>query len=394
MDITKKLKSIANWQEKAIIFFFLVVFPFGQLLRIEVSVAELSFPILAVDVIAIISLIRVLVVRQKMPPIAKYFLSFWVVGLFSLVMSFTVLSPSITTKGFLYLVRLLSYGSLFLVSIKALNGKYKNNQLKSLLAVCIFVAIFGWIQYFFYPNLTSLAIYGWDDHLYRMTSTFLDPGYTSIILVFGFLVSVSNYLNENKKMALLLVVLLALSVAFTYARAGYLALIAGVIALGVLTRKIKFSLIATFLFLVTIYFLPKPGGEGVDLTRTASIGKRLANYQETREIIKISPALGIGFNNICAYKKKLPSASTGLHSCSGADSSILFVLATTGVVGFIVFLDFGKRVFNHLGKDNYSQVFVASIVALVVHSFFLNSMFYVWVMGYLAILYSLAIKKS
>ncbi|MEK7542910.1 MAG: hypothetical protein AAB503_01210, partial [Patescibacteria group bacterium] len=88
-----------------------------------------------------------------------------------------------------YLIRLISYISFFIYLWNIFsNEKLRENSLRLLIIVSILVAIFGWLQYLFFPDLRVLKYVGWDDHLYRLTGSFLDPGFSAIILVLGFLV--------------------------------------------------------------------------------------------------------------------------------------------------------------------------------------------------------------
>ncbi len=56
--------------------------------------------------------------------------------------------------------------SIFFVGVFRLvskNKKLTNLLVRSLIGLGIFVAIFGWIQYLFYPDLRPLYLIGWDD---------------------------------------------------------------------------------------------------------------------------------------------------------------------------------------------------------------------------------------
>ena len=74
------------------------------------------------------------------------------------------------------------------------------------------------------------------------------------------------------------------------------------------------------------------------------------------------------------------------HACSGADSSILLVLATTGVLGLILLATLLGNLLSSFPKNSFSFALLACLVALGIHSQFVNSLIYPWVMGYMAIL--------
>ena len=188
----------------------------------------------------------------------------------------------------------------------------------------------------------------------------------------------------------LAVVFLSLSVLFTYSRSSYLILF--VVFLfdfiknkeNFLFRSKKFLLLNS-LFLI-IFLLPKNIGEGTTLTRTVSGNSKLINYMETIEIFKKSPVLGVGFNNICkAREVYLGDTNTESHGCNGADSSILFLIATTGVIGLILFVNF-------IIKIPASYTLVTSLAVVLIHSLFANSLFYPHIMFWLFALLGLETK--
>ncbi|HSX08851.1 MAG TPA: O-antigen ligase family protein, partial [Candidatus Saccharimonadales bacterium] len=152
---------------------------------------------------------------------------------------------------------------------------------------------------------------------------------------------------------------------------------------------------------IVSYFGLTKYSEGTNLFRTTSSNARVATSQDALIIFQKNPILGVGFN---AYRYArlthpltcLPagrSSSKGGetltvdHGGAGTDNSFLFVLATTGIVGFVAYLyllwsmvKVGK---TNLGENPYSAVLIASLIALCVDSFFINSLFYpfilVWV---------------
>jgi O-antigen ligase len=194
---------------------------------------------------------------------------------------------------------------------------------------------------------------------------------------------------------MLLGAFLVLSLLFTYSRAGYLAFFAGLLALAAMKRHIRVVLFSILIFLAATVFLPRPQSEGVKLERTASISARLINYQDTWRIIRKNPVFGVGYNNLCpAREVYFGEADYESHSCYGSDSSLLFVLATTGIVGFSTFLYLILKMGKGVDDNIYGHTFVASGTALLFHSIFVNSMFYSWVMGWILALFAVAVKRS
>ena len=81
------------------------------------------------------------------------------------------------------------------------------------------------------------------------------------------------------------------------------------------------------------------------------------------------------------------------NACGGSDSSFLLVLTTTGVVGLIIFINTIYIFSKIIGDTKYKKVLVSVSMALFVHSFFANSLFYPWIMGYFGILVAISMDK-
>jgi O-antigen ligase len=379
-----------------LILLFLILFPFGQVIRLNLYFFGTRIPIHPLDLVAGASLFY-LIGKLKKPKIFRQIAAFLFAAAFSYFFSFVIFKPGKFYIGGLYLMRLLAYTGFFLFVFNLVNKKKKLKEVlfNSLILISIATAIFGWIQYFLYPDITTFVVWGWDDHLYRLLGTFLDPGFTSIILVFGFLLSLVKYLKTKNNRLIPLLAFFLLTIAFTYARSGYLALLLGTAIVFWLKRGIKLVLPVVLIFLLIIFLLPRPGGEGVKLERLHSVYSRFENYSETIEIFKTSPIFGVGYNNLClARQKYLGTADFSSHACSGSDSSLLFVLATTGIVGFLIFANLIFESVKNVDRSIYGQAFLACLGALLIHSFFVNSLFYPWVMGFMGILLSLSLRTS
>ena len=391
MDDSKKTIS------KIIVFLYLVIFPFGQLLRFDLNLLSQSITVQPVDLITGIAFVYLLYKKIYKPVFYKYLKGFFIYLTFSLLISLVIFKFKTGFLGTFYLIRLLFYSSFFLLIYDLVknNKKLKSIIYDSLIVILVFVGIFGWIQYFLYPDLRSFLIWGWDDHLFRLVGTFLDPGFTSIFLVFGFLLSLDKYLRTKNKYLLLLLVFFFMTLGFTYSRAGYLALLAGISAILVIKKRVKWFIILVLALVLMVFLLPRPSSEGVKLERAFSIVLRLKNYKETLIIWKNSPLFGVGYNNLCfARNKFIADVSNLSHSCSGSDSSILTLLATTGILGLILFIEFIKEVIKSIDYKSFGTAFLVCTTALFIHSLFVNSLFYAWVMGIMGILLAITIKDS
>lgn len=389
-------KSLDSKIFEKLIFIYLAIFPLGQLIRIDTQVFGINITIHPTDLVVGVSLVLFILGFIKKTGLFNQIASFLAVASFSLIFSLTFFGLENVFVGSLYLLRLFGYSTLFLLAWNiAVKKKQKKSLFSSLILVSLFTGIFGWIQYFWYSDLRFLKLLGWDDHHFRLVGTFLDPGFTSIILVLGFLATFVSFVSRKDKKVIPILVFFLVTIAFTYARAAYLALFAGLFVVFRLKRGIKRFFWIVFAFLILIFLLPRPAGEGVKLERLHSVYDKIENYSQTIEIIKKHPLFGVGFNNICAARVRyLGDLGDGSHSCSGSDSSLLFVLATTGVVGLLIYLNLATQLLGSLSRDTFGKAFLACSVALFVHSFFVNSLFYPWIMGWMAILLALAVKST
>jgi len=137
----------------------------------------------------------------------------------------------------------------------------------------------------------------------------------------------------------------------------------------------------------TYFLLPRPAGEGGKIERTYTIEARLINYQQALMIAKEHPFFGVGFNTYRYAQRDYGFFEAEewriSHSGAGADNSWLFVLATTGAFGFLSYLWFWGRA---LKESKKKTIVLVSLLALIIHAFFVNSLFYSWIMAWIWIL--------
>jgi len=365
-------------------FIFLVLFPFGQLTKIPLSF--LNLPEVHLYLTDVILFFLVLTwglwgifnkkKRYQLPPLAKpIFLFSFLAGL-SLVVNSPLFSGREVGVGFLYLLRWIFYAGLYFLlfdlkkKLKWLNWK---NIRCFLIIIGSAVGIFGLIQYFLWPNLKALEVLQYDPHFYRVVGTFLDPGFTGIILVFTLLLIIGRWFEEKKKWLILLSLVIYSALALTYSRASWLGFFVAMSLLSFYKKSWKLFLLIIGVLVLTWFLIPQPLGEGGKLTRTYTIQARFENIQQASKIIKQKPLLGVGFNTLRYYQKNLPTNQAG----AGIDNSWLFVLATTGAFGFLSYLWLWGRALK-ISRGNF--VVLTSLSALMIHAFFLNSLFYPWMM--------------
>lgn len=354
--------------------FALAAASLGQLTRIPLGRPAVGFYLL--DILVLVLLAGWLIAaKPEWRQIKKYSLTqsiFWFVlaGAVSLLLATPDFNLRQLITASLYLGRWLAYAALYWVFcwLFKKDKKFKRLWLKLMLVTGLMFAALGLVQYCLWPDLRPLTVLNWDDHYFRLASTFLDPNFAGIWLLLGLILAV------NVKSWTAPVFYLALML--TYSRASYLSLVVSGLFLGLAHKKIKFLVFGCLVFIATLLLLPRPGGEGVNLARTASTVARLDNWQESIQLIKEKPIFGYGFNTLRYFKNEPVS-----HAGAGVDASLLFVWLTTGLVGLAAYLMLLKQLWRGGGI-----MLKASILAVFIHSFFNNTLFYAPIMFWLWVL--------
>jgi hypothetical protein len=323
-----------------------------------------------IDILLVIFALTNIFSQTKLRVNNKYLLLFAVIATISNILNFNLIS-------WLYLVRLLSIISLILFP-----PQFNKNQNKFINIIFISTVIFGFIQYFIWPDLTAMTSQNWDPHLYRLVGTYFDPTFTGLILLF---ILISTYLSHSKYKKILLPIIY-IALALTYSRSSLLSFVVAFAYISYVQKSKKLFLYVMIIFLSTLFILPRMPGEGTKLERTSSILAKIQNYQQGLAIFTANPIIGIGYNNIPKLNYKNNPSS---HSNSGFDSSLLTIAITTGIFGLFSLIFGIKYEFNN-GKLLYKL----ALLAIFFHSFFANSLFYPYTALLLIILKSKSQKLS
>lgn len=288
-------------------------------------------------------------------------------------------------SGSLYLVRWLFYAGLYFYSAGGIIPK--DRWIDGLYGVTVVFAAIGLVQYLLFPQLQPLVYIGWDPHFYRLVSTFMDPNYAGIFLVTGFFLGI-RYMHRNRIFWIIQAGML-ISVYLTFSRGSYLALLAGLAIYMATYGGKKIGILTAVLFLAVVVFMPKPGGDTLKLTRIVSSISRIENWKLSSGMISRAPLTGYGFNTLRSVQEKsgiFDSSGNGLvRSGAGLDSSVLFVLATTGIIGGAAFawllsatVHLMRNIYQLSNSDGSAMIAIGA--AVFVHSWFSNSIFYAWMM--------------
>lgn len=324
--------------------------------------------------------------RAALTFFTQIFGPFIVIGMASLLWQMDRFSAGALGQSSLYLWRFAAYGGA--VVVVAFSAQLKKIALPGLWGAGVAIGLLGLVQYFVYPNLRNLSYLGWDPHEYRVFSTLLDPNFTGIILVLTLILS-CDLLQKSKHKNVLLhkVVFLAsvpvfLALLLTYSRGSYLAFLGACLTWAVLRKQWTTMVAGATIFAVLLLFLPRPGGEGVNLFRTLSVYSRIEDSREALKMYSQSPFFGVGFNTLRFYRNatEITSGTQDVsHSGAGFHNSWLFLLTTTGIVGFAAYIWLWWQLLNKSQRG----ILPISFAAVAVHSMFDNSLFYPAVMIWL-----------
>lgn len=372
--------------------FILVIFffAFGEVVRIPF--AGLSIKLIDIGVV-VLTIYWVLFIIKNFRKIKINkglgipILIFSAVALLSLLLNARFLNINELFISFLYLARWIFYASIIFI-IPMFDDSFKKIIIKIFIYVGVLIVFFGYIQYLFYPNLRNLYYLGWDEHLYRLFSTFLDPNFAGAFFVLYFLFVLNILIDSLKKQARffslflgVIVVLTLIAIFLTYSRSAFLMLITGSFVFLFLNTRRSFAILIVAVFFMATTLLPKAyKTEGTNFFRIASSEARLGSAKQAIEIFRQNPIFGVGFNAYRYAKNRYgfhPSIIEKSHADAGTDNSFLFLLATTGIIGFVAHLFIWFKI---LKINIKSKLLIASVAALFVDSLFINSLFYSFLM--------------
>lgn len=385
---------------KLVIALLAISFVLGQVARIQIGNIAFTALDVMVGIAGIVWIIRKIlhhrwIVAFSLP--VNFFVGFLGIGLLSLLLFASHLSLLQFFTAVLYPLRLLFYISLY-YQARELKGEDRSFALTGMLIAGSLIVLLGFIQLMFYPALRNLYYLGWDEHLYRMFSTFLDPNFAGAFFVLFTLFAFDMSLRTKRRVQKLTVGGLALAsfiaVFLTYSRTGFIMLIVGlaIYLLLYLQKRVAFlALIACFVVLILV---SNTKIEGLNPFRIASTGARLNSASNSLTIIQKYPFVGVGFNAFryaqveMGYRQEYTFLQN--HADAGTDNSYLFVLATTGILGGLLFAGFifcSLRDLYRQARSGYfpSRSLFAGFVSILVGTLFLNILFYPVIVGWLAV---------
>lgn len=386
---------------KTLIWVFVISLVFGQTVRIPLGPDAVIY--LHDIVLLILTAVSLWHVRKKktfrVPLHYRPVLAFVLAGFVSLIVNSHRVTAGQMSVSFLYLVRWVGYSLVYIIVVQRLS--VLKTWLAGLFASGVLVAFLGIFQFFYYPDLRNLFYLGWDPHYYRVFSTFFDPNFAGIIFVCTVFLGFYFYFQKNRLKILGITLIPFVALILTFSRSSYAAFFAGSVALAYMQKKLKYLGLLFTIFIVFFFAIPNPGKAYLHMDRKVSSMARLENWKESVSLIQKSPIFGYGFNTL-RYINQGPYTDTIVsHARAGVDNSFLFILATTGLFGLGAYGWMLVSVFKavltktvNFRLSMFRHAVFAVLIAVIIHSQFVNSLFYPQVMIWMWILIGICERET
>ena len=369
----------------------------GQLAKLPVN--GLAGPVLldlTITAFVILAAFKSIFARKGLAGLTtafKFALIFALLGLISNILTPLNLNLSEKITSLSYLLRFFIYILFSWILISGFFPALVKKTASIMWLSGITLAGIGLAQFVFLPDLRLLIKQGWDPHYFRAVSTFLDPNFFGAALVLTlifFITQVSNAKSSKVSFTLVFAALL-----LTFSRGAYLAFAASFLFLAVVQRSARLlmlTLLLSAMLLSGFVIYQRIVAQPHEINRTESAKNRISSWQQGLAVFAKNPLLGVGFNNYRFALRDYGLADNELLSSRGSssnDSSLLYVAATTGVLGlasysaFLISLFLSSLRAGQRGNP-WGITLTASLVALISQSFFANTLFYpfllIWIL--------------
>lgn len=333
--------------------------------------------------------------RWPASPLWAPFLTFIAFMAISLLHNLPTLTRGEFVSSALYAVRFIEYFLLVFIALE-FTSPLKKHLTTALKFGTLLVALAGFVQLKIFPDFGPLEQIGWDPHNGRLLSTWFDPNFVGGLFAVALCWFIPDLLPSKKLSSkiptALLITILLTALLLTYSRSAYLALLAGLGMLGLLRSK-KLILIGALVILLGLSVSDRARERVVNLVHTgqalfgigaelpdATARLRLNSWNGAWTIIQDQPWLGIGYNSYRAAQGRYGFLDDlTKHSATGSDSTLLTIWATTGLFGLLAYLwiltTMLWNTFKHR-ENGLSVGIFCSIIAILVHSLFVNSLLY------------------
>ena len=394
------------------LFYILVaLFPLGVLARLQVLPAvTVSVQDLVVFLILLLSAKSIFRYIKNKRLYVLLFGLFFTVGMCGLFVHTHTLFEFLSSVS--YLVRLFGYILLIIPLVALKKSILSRLKIEMVISGFIFVAL-GYVQYLYYPDLRNISYLGWDEHLYRLFSTFLDPNFTGAFIAlvvflysYFFFSRIKKDTTIQKALFMCGYIFLLPALLLTYSRGAFVMFSISSVVFLVLLKQIRILLVLGVFAVVGLFFLPQDlGGEGVNLMRTSTIVSRTQVNVAAMNIFVDNPLVGVGFNALRFVSQEYNFLGSkdvyASHAAAGIPNSFLFVLATTGTLGFVLFAILFFKIFQNFWKNYrhkkqvvFTVCVLASFIGVFIDSIFENSLFFIPILLWLVLLLGIYVGEE
>ena len=263
------------------------------------------------------------------------------------------------------------------------------------------LVVLGFTQLIFAPDFSALTSAGWDPHQLRLTSTWLDPNFFGAFLVMVLPVLVAWAVSGIKKNSgrlritnYVLPITTVAALVFTQSRSSFVALLVAAALTGplwIIGRRLSVAEVVRYVsgggfFLVALVAAGLLLGDRFlnVVSYDPTVDLRAQSLRQVwSQLVEPHAFVGVGYN---AYQFAALEAGLigdfSIHSRAGADNSWLTIWVTTGVIGVVLFaLPWAYLLHGLLTRwfkagHEASLAGFFSLLALFVHSQFVNSFLY------------------
>jgi hypothetical protein len=292
------------------------------------------------DLVIIVSniyLLGFLIKKQKFY-INKTFLIFLFFSIFTLIITFFRVQGFLLFEQLFTLSFWLRFNLYFIFGYLIFNLiRYKYLEfevLKVVLTYNLYILIFlNFVQFYFLRDISFMAEYGFDPHTQRLTGFFLDPNFM------GFYLILFLFLNEFYLKKKFLSYLILFQIILTDSRSAFLTLVL-FLSLYLLLNFQK-SLLLIFFSIILFFFSNLDARFNHLIASNDSASLRIESWANAIEVYSFASNFGIGFNNYRNYLIGFNLISPDnyfLNSSNYSDSSLLSVLAFSGILGLFIFV--------------------------------------------------------
>lgn len=321
-----------------------------------------------------------------------------IVLLVSLLLATQVFSTNATLIGLFYWIRLCAYLFLFRITDDLI--EYDPKISLSISTVIEYViaafAFLGLIQFLVFPDFSQYVQHGWDPHYYRVLSTFFDPNYAGLYMSIGFLFILGRWYEQKTLQRTSLLIVILISILLTYSRSTYLALFAGLSVFSVLKDKriLIVMVVLGFLAFVSIPRVQERIIGAISFDETTAL--RFEDYRKTYEIFSDNIVFGVGYNvfrdaqeDYGFFRNDRGVNYDGGHAGAGADNMILYIAATTGIMGLIAFGIYIVSLTYIALFSSQKAILLSILASWLIHAQFVNSFFFMWIFLLVMIIFAM-----